>query len=138
MDNNKIVDNLNFIKIYFKVFIYKIIVLKYPKLSKKEMKNHTWRMKMRLGTRTGQKNPRRGVQTAHKHKSAFGAIGPIRHFWSAKRHSKRAKFLWCGLWPNGLRVTIMHTLFNFFTKGCVRIQTLIIRTYFLESSDIYK
>ena len=26
---------MNFIKIYFKVFIYKIIVLKYPELSKK-------------------------------------------------------------------------------------------------------
>ena len=25
LDNNKIVDNLNFIKIYFRVFIYKII-----------------------------------------------------------------------------------------------------------------
>ena len=55
MDNNKIVDNLNFIKIYFRVFIYKIIVLKYPKLSKKEMKNHRRRMKMRIGTRTSQK-----------------------------------------------------------------------------------
>ena len=28
MDNNKILDNLNFIKIYFRVFIYKIIVAK--------------------------------------------------------------------------------------------------------------
>ena len=48
-------DNLNFIEIYFRVFIYKIIVLKYPKLSKKEMKNRRRRMKMRLGTRIGQK-----------------------------------------------------------------------------------
>ena len=55
MDNNKIVDNLKFIEIYFRVFIYKIIVLKYPELSKEEMKNHRWRMKTRLGTRTGQK-----------------------------------------------------------------------------------
>ena len=55
MDNNKIVDNLKFIEIYFRVFIYKIIVLKYPELSKKEMKNHRWRMKTCLGTRTGQK-----------------------------------------------------------------------------------
>ena len=55
MDNNKIVDNLNFIKINFRVFIYKIIVLKYLELSKKEMKNLRQRMKMRLGTRTGQK-----------------------------------------------------------------------------------
>ena len=35
LDKNKTVDNLNFIKIYFRVFIYKIIVLKYPELSKK-------------------------------------------------------------------------------------------------------
>ena len=55
MDNYKIVDNLNFIKIYFKGFIHKIIVLKYPELSKKEMKNHRQRMKMHLGTRTNQK-----------------------------------------------------------------------------------
>ena len=55
MDYNKIVDNLKFIEIYFRVFIYKIIVLKYPELSKKEMKNHRRRMKTRLGTRTGQK-----------------------------------------------------------------------------------
>ena len=54
LDNNKIVDNLNFIKIYFRVFIYKIIILNYPELSKKEMKNHRWRMKMHLDTRTGQ------------------------------------------------------------------------------------
>ena len=46
---------MNFIKIYFKVFIYKIIVLKYPELSKKEMKNHRRRMKTHLGTRTDQK-----------------------------------------------------------------------------------
>ena len=52
LDNNKTVDNLNFIKIYFRVFIYKIIVLKYLELSKKEMKNHRRRMKMRLGIRT--------------------------------------------------------------------------------------
>jgi len=38
LDNNKIVDNLNIIKIYFRVFIYKIIVLKKLQLSKKEIK----------------------------------------------------------------------------------------------------
>ena len=66
LDKNKTVDNLNFIKIYFRVFIYKIIVLKYPELSKKEKKNHRGMMKMRLGTRTGQKPLKRspnGTQT---------------------------------------------------------------------------
>ena len=38
MDNNKIVDNLKFTKIYFRVFIYKIIVPKRPELSRKEIK----------------------------------------------------------------------------------------------------
>ena len=38
MDNKKIVDNLNFIKIYFRVFIYKIIVLKKLELFRKEIK----------------------------------------------------------------------------------------------------
>ena len=55
LDKNKTVDNLNFIKIYFRVFIYKIIVLKHPELSKKEMKNHRRRMKTHLCTRIGQK-----------------------------------------------------------------------------------
>ena len=62
MDNNKIVDNLNFIKISFRIFIYKITFLKKkkkkPELSRKEIKkkkNHRQRMKTRLGARTGQK-----------------------------------------------------------------------------------
>ena len=131
-------DNLNFIKIYFRVFIYKIIVLKYPELSKKEMKNHRRRMKTRLGTKTGQKNPRKGVQTAPKRKSTFIAIRQIRHFWSAEWHSKRAEFPCFGLWPNGLWVTIRHTLFDLFVKRCAQIQTLIVCAYFLESSDLYE
>ena len=84
------------------------------------------------------KNPKRRDQIAPKHKSALGLQEPIRHFWSAERHSKRAEFPLVGLWPNSLRVTIMHTLFYLFTKGCGRIQTLIICTYFLESSSLYK
>ena len=84
------------------------------------------------------KNPKRIDQMAPEHKSAFGLQEPIRHFRSAERHSKSAKLPSCGLWPNGLRVTIMHTIFNLFAKGCGQIQTLIIRTYFLESSGLYK
>ena len=75
---------------------------------------------------------------APENESVFGLQEPIQHFWSAERHSKRAKFPLVGLWPNSLRVTIMHTLFNLFAKGCVWIQTLIVRTYFLESSKLYK
>ena len=77
------------------------------------------------------KNPRRRDQMTPKHESAFDLQEPIRHFWSAELPS-------CGLWPNGLRLTIIHTLFDLFEKGCGWIQTLIVCTYFLESSDLYK
>ena len=77
------------------------------------------------------KNPRRGVQMAPEHERVFGAQRPI-------RHSKRAEFSFVRLQPNGLRVTIRHTLFNLFAKGCVRIHTIIVRAYFLEPSDLYK
>ena len=79
------------------------------------------------------KNPRRIVQMAPKHGSAFGIQEPIRHFWSAERNFNSVELPSCGLWPNGLRVTKSHTLFDLFAKGCVRIQTLIVHTYFLES-----
>ena len=54
---------------------------------------------------------------APEHERAFGIEEPIRHIWSAKWHSKRAEFPSFELWPNGLRVTIRHTFFNFFAKG---------------------
>ena len=63
------------------------------------------------------KNLRRRVQNALEHKRMFGVQESIWHFWSAKRHFKRAKFIPFGLWPNGLRVTIRHTLFDLFAKG---------------------
>ena len=69
---------------------------------------------------------------APEHGSAFGIQEPIQHFWSAEKHSKRAEFPLVGLWPNGLRVTIMHTLFDLFAKGYDQIQTLIVRTYFIR------
>ena len=75
---------------------------------------------------------------APEHERVLGAIGPIWHFWSAERHSKRAKFSCDGLWPNDLQVTIKHTLFDLFAKGCVQIQILIVHTYFLESFSLYK
>ena len=51
-----------------------------------------------------------------KHKRAFGVQEPIWHFWSAERHSKRAKFSFVGLSPNDLQVMIRHTFFDLFTK----------------------
>ena len=83
------------------------------------------------------KNPRRRDQMAPEHESVFSLQEPIQHFWSAKRHSKSAELPSCGLCPNGLRVTIKHIIFDLFAKGCVRIQTLIICTHFLEPSDHY-
>ena len=83
-------------------------------------------------------NPRRRVQMAPEHRSALSLQEPIWHIWSTKQHSKSAELPSCGLWPNGLQVTIMHTLFDIFAKGCGWIQTLIIHTYFLESSGLYK
>ena len=84
------------------------------------------------------RNPRRRVQMAPEHRSALSLQEPIRHIWSTKQHSKSAELPSCGLWPNGLQVTIMHTFFDIFAKGCGWIQTLIIRTYFLEPSCLYK
>ena len=75
---------------------------------------------------------------APKHERAFGVQEPIRHFWSAEQQSKRADFPPLGLWPNGLWVMIRHTIFDLFTKGCVRIHILIVRAYFLESFGLYK
>ena len=90
------------------------------------MKNHRRRMKTRLGTRTGQKTlkeeSKRHPNTKERleSKSQFGTLGV----------SNGAKFPCIGLWPNGLQVTIMHTLFDLFAKGCILIQALIIHTYF--------
>ena len=76
------------------------------------------------------KNPRGGVRTAPECVRTFGVQRLIRHFWSAEQHFKRVEFPCIGLWPNGLQVTIMHTLFDLFAKGCILIQALIIHTYF--------
>ena len=70
------------------------------------------------------KNPIRRVQNAPEHGRVFGVQEPIRHFWSAKRHFKRAELASFGLWPNSLWVMIRHTLFNLFTKGWVLIHVL--------------
>ena len=95
-------------------------------------------MKTRLGARTNKKNLRKGVQMAPEHEKVFSVQEPIWHFWSVEQHSKRAEFSSFGLWPNSLWVTIKHTIFDLFAKGCVRIHILIIRDYFLESFGFYK
>ena len=69
-------DNLNFIKIYFRVFIYNIIVLKYPELSKKEIKNHRRRIvrsgsKSQFGTFGG---PNGTLKVPNFHDVGFGPM----------------------------------------------------------------
>ena len=93
---------------------------------------------MRLGARSCQKTleeeSKRHPNTKERSvsKSQFGTFGVLE--W----HSKRAEFPPFGLWPNGLRVTIRHTFFDLFAKGCVQIHILIARAYFLESSRLHK
>ena len=72
MGNNKIVDNLNFIKIYFRIFIYKIIVAKRPELSRKELKILEYELKTHLSASPSSRKPKKGVQNAPKHESAIG------------------------------------------------------------------
>ena len=120
MDNNKIMDNLNFIKIYFKEFIHKIIVPKKFELSGKEIKNHRLRMKTRLGARTRLKNPRNWVQKALEHERTFN----IQEHYSALLECRSLALQKCQIgsfwvWPNFLWVIIRHTLFDIFAEGWV-------------------
>ena len=125
MDNNKIVDKLNFIKIYFKEFIHKIIVPKKFELSGKEIKNHRLRMKTRLGARTRLKNPRNWVQKALEHERTFN----IQEHYSALLECRSLALQKCQIgsfwvWPNFLWVIIRHTLFDIFAEGWVLIRVL--------------
>ena len=100
MDNNKIVDNLNFIKIYFRVFIYKIIIPEKARIIQKRDKNHRLRMKIGLGARIRLENLRRRVQNAHE--SVYGIqehYSALRHFWSANGTLKGLNFLLLGFGP---------------------------------------
>ena len=56
----------------------------------------------------------------------------IRHFWSADRHFKSAELHSFGLWPNSFRVSIRHTLFDFFAERRVPICILLVVAYFLS------
>ena len=108
-------DNSNYIKIYFRVFIYKIIVLKMYELFRKEIKKFFFLKSWTKDENTSRckdrsKNPRRGVQNSPEHGKAFNVQEPIQHF-------KRAEFPPFVLWPNALRVTIRHTIFDIFAKG---------------------
>ena len=84
MDNNKIVDNLNFIKIYFRIFIYKIIVLKKLELDrndkKKKKKKKSWMEDENISRyKDWIKKLRRRVQMVPEHKSGFDIQ---KHHWA--------------------------------------------------------
>ena len=86
-------------------------------------------MKTRLGARAGKKTLEEeskwhpNTKECSVSKGQFGTFGVPNNL---------------ALLANGLRVTIRHTLFNLFAKGCIWIHILIVRAYFLESSDLYK
>ena len=75
---------------------------------------------------------------APEHENEFGLQEPIRHIWIAERHSKSAELHLNGLWPNDIWVIIKHNIFDFFAERYVRIQTLIVHTYSLKISCLYK
>ena len=72
-------------------------------------------MKTRLGTRTGQKTlevkPKRhpNMKECSMPKGQFNTFG-------VPFDTLKGQDFPCGLWPSGLRVMIMHTLFDLSTK----------------------
>ena len=71
MDNNKIIDNLNFIKIYFRVFIYKIFVAEKIWIIHKRDKIYKYELKTHLSARLGSRKPKQWVQNAPEYESAI-------------------------------------------------------------------
>ena len=65
-------DNLNFIKIYFRIFIYKIIVAGDTLIIQKIVKILEYGLKTSLSARPGSRKPKKGVQNAPKHENVFG------------------------------------------------------------------
>ena len=111
-------DNLNFIKIYFKEFIYKIIVPKNFELSKKEIKKKKiidWGWKHIYVQGSDKKTLERESKTLERES--------IWHFKSAKLTPFR-------LWPNSLGGMMRHTLFDPFVEGWVPIRVLHIGAIF--------
>ena len=132
MDNNKFVDKLNFIKIYFKVFIYKIIVLDKPKLSRKEIKKKkkSWtedenmsRCKNRI--KKPQKESPNGTWTW---KSVWHSKAPLDNFgvqnWHLLGFGPMAFGWWYRFWS--FRRRMSHDSYS------------TLRDYFLEFSGLYK
>jgi len=71
LDNNKIVDNLNFIKFYFRIFISKIIVPEKTWIIQERDKILEYGLEIRLSTMPGLRKPKKGVQNAPEHKSVI-------------------------------------------------------------------
>ena len=139
MVNNKIVDNLNFIKIYFKEFIHKIIVPKKFELSGKKIKNHRLRMKTRLGARTRLKNPRNWVQKALEHERTFN----IQEHYSALLECRSLALQKCQIGSFWVLAQLplgdnkAHP-FRYFRRRMSLDSRSTHLSYYLESSGLYK
>ena len=64
-------DNLNFIKIYFRVFIYKIFVAEKIWIIHKRDKIYKYELKTHLSARLGSRKPKQWVQNAPEYESAI-------------------------------------------------------------------
>ena len=102
------------------------------------MKNHKRRMKTRLGTRTGQKTLKEESKRHPNTKERSESKGQFGTFGVLNGTLKGQNFLGWALAQQPLGDDKAHPFSIFFAKGCVRIHTLIVRAYFLESSDFYK
>ena len=133
MGNNKILNNLNFIKIYFRVFIYKIFVAEKTWIIHKRDKIYEYELKTHLSARLGSRKHKKGVQNAPEHESVIRHFWSAdQHFWSDERHFKSAELHSFGLWSNSLWVPKRHTIFDFIAKRRVSIRILPIVAYFLS------
>ena len=140
MDNNKIVDNLNFIKIYFRVFIYKIIVAKKTWIIQKRDKKKIleYGLKTHLSVRPGSRKPKKESKMHPNTKVRSTPTSTIRHFWNANWHFQCAEWHPFELWPNSLQVPIKHIIFDFFHRKTHPDSNSTCRCLFFKHSSLYK
>ena len=127
-------DNLNFIKIYFRIIIYKIIFAEKTGIILKKVQKIGIRIGNMSKCTTRRKKTLKRESKRHLNTKVRSALkSAIRHFWSAQRHFQIAEWHSFGLRPNFFRVTIRHILFDLFTEWCVPIRILSDVAYFLST-----
>ena len=84
-------DNLNFIEIYFRIFLYKIIIPEKAWIIQKRDKNLRIWVKAHLGARATQENLKGESKTHSNTKVRLVPKSTIQHFWSAEQYFKRAE-----------------------------------------------